>query len=81
MGEKPQGLTGVTQNKGRLKMRYINEKKALKQYDDFLDDVYDNVGIAGLAYATSEALKAIDPIAYRCGFLDWLDMEGLTIEK
>jgi len=62
-------------------MKYVNENKATKMYDDFLDEVYGDVEIAGLTYATSEVLKATDPIAYRCGFLDWLDMEGLTIEK
>jgi len=62
-------------------MKYVNENKAIKMYDSFLDEVYGDVEIAGLTYATSEALKTIDPIAYRCDFLDWLDMEGLTIEK
>jgi len=62
-------------------MKYVNKNKATKMYDDFLDEVYGDVEIAGLTCATSEVLKATDPIAYRCGFLDWLDMEGLTIEK
>jgi hypothetical protein len=44
-------------------------------YDDFLDEVYGTVKIAGLDYETSTALKNADEVAYRCGFSDWLDSE------
>ena len=44
-------------------------------YDDFLDEAYGNVTIAGLDYPTSQAQKEIDPIAYRCGKADVLDSE------
>jgi hypothetical protein len=42
-------------------------------YDVHLDEVYGTVSIAGLEYPTSQALGDIDPVAYRCGFADWLD--------
>lgn len=43
------------------------------KYDEFLDDVYDKVKIGAYEYATSMAIKEVDPVAYRCGFSDWLD--------
>lgn len=43
-------------------------------YDDMLDDTYGVVSIAGLEYSTtSDALKRLDPIAYRCGLSDYID--------
>jgi len=60
-------------------MRYISKYEALKMYDDFLDDVYGEVSVAGFKYFTSNILNAVDPVAYHQGFLDWLDMEELII--
>lgn len=42
-------------------------------YREMLDETYGTVKIAGLEYSTSDALKAVDPVAYRCGFSDWED--------
>lgn len=46
-----------------------------QRYDEFLDEVYGNVTVAGLEYQTSRTLKEIDPVAYRVGFGDWTDSE------
>jgi hypothetical protein len=42
-------------------------------YDDMLDDTYGVVSIAGMEYSTSDVLKRLDPIAYRCGLDDYID--------
>lgn len=42
-------------------------------YDDMLDDTHGIVSIAGMEYSTSDALKRLDPIAYRCGLTDYID--------
>jgi predicted nuclease with TOPRIM domain len=47
-------------------------------YDTFLDDCTGEVSIGSLSYSASEVLKAVDPIAYRCGFSDYVD--GLDVE-
>ena len=44
-------------------------------YDDMLDECYGTVTIAGYEYATSLALKELDPVAYRCGMADYIDSE------
>ena len=46
-----------------------------ERYDEMLDECYGTVSIAGLDYDTARTLKDVDPIAYRCGFCDWLDSE------
>lgn len=46
-----------------------------ERYDDMLDEM-GLVEIAGLDYAVSRALQAVDPIAYRCGMSDYADALG-----
>ncbi len=62
-------------------MRYMNEREATEAYNEMLNDCYPLVEICGWVYAPAFALKECDPIAYRCGFSDWLDAEGLTTDK
>lgn len=50
-----------------------SESDVTDLYDDLLDESYGPVSIAGFDYDTSSALSEIDPIAYRCGFLDYTD--------
>lgn len=58
----------------------ISEHDALIRYEEMLDEVYGNVTIGGYEYTTYHALRVIDPIAFRCGFNDWLDAEGIEVE-
>lgn len=57
---------------------YIEESEAYQQYDDMLDELYPNQILDILA---SRILKELDPIAYSCGFDDWLDANELTIDE
>lgn len=60
----------------------LTEDDLYDRYDDMLDEVTGEVEIAGYSYSASYAFKNIDPIAYRCGFGDWLDSEiGETVEE
>jgi len=51
--------------------------EALSEYNDMLDDVYGEF----MGYLASRILREIDPIAYRVGFHDWLDGEGIDIDS
>lgn len=42
-------------------------------FDEFLDEVYGEVRIGAYTYATSSALKNVDPIAYRIGLSEFED--------
>jgi len=59
---------------GRNQVLMNNGVDLVNAYDDMLDDVYGSVWIAGMTYNTSRVLSECDPIAYRCGFNDYLDM-------
>lgn len=53
--------------------------EAYARYDEMLDECCDEVRIGSLTYSPSWVLKMVDPIAYRCGFHDWLDAEELEV--
>lgn len=53
----------------------ITESEVERMYDDELDEYPVTIGL--LEYAGSHVLQKVDPIAYRCGFLDFLDSLGL----
>lgn len=57
----------------------IDEDKARDLYDEALDE-QGEVSIGTLTYQPSQVLKAVDPIAYRVGFSDWLDANEMTID-
>lgn len=55
---------------------YENYSEAIDAYDEYLNE-FSTVDVAGLDFAGSVVLFALDPIAYRVGFFDWLDDEGI----
>lgn len=40
-------------------------------FDDMLDEIYGEVNV-GVTFAASRVLSELDPIAYACGFNDWV---------
>ena len=41
------------------------------EYDEMLDEIYGDVEICGASYSSSQALKELDPVAYRCAKNDY----------
>ena len=64
----------------------ITERTALEMYEEMLDDCEGPVELCGMTYSASHVLREVDPVAYRCGFNDYVDsltdddifVEGLT---
>lgn len=46
---------------------------AIAAYDNMLDEIHGEP----MGYPASRILREIDPIAYRVGFHDWLDSDGI----
>ena len=55
----------------------LTELDVDSMYDDMLDECYDFAKIGGpfSHMLASKVLSECDPVAYRCGFTDWLDGE------
>ena len=49
----------------------MTQYEIMEAYDEMLNDVYGTVIIAGYEYDTAQALKEVDPIAYRVGMNDY----------
>jgi len=66
--------------------RLITKTEALEMFNEMLDDCEGPVELCGSTYSASYVLREIDPVAYRCGFNDYVDsltdddifVEGLT---
>ena len=43
-------------------------------YDEYLDESADEINIGKMHYSPSEVLKNVDPIAYRCGYDDYVNL-------
>ena len=53
--------------------QHIIDEMPGELYDESLDYCFDMVNVCGFKYYPSEALKRLDPIAYRCGYSDYTD--------
>lgn len=49
----------------------MNEVLLEEYFQDMLDECYQDVVIAGIAYAASVAFQRIDPVAYRVAMNDY----------
>ena len=59
--------------------QHYSEQDMVDQFEGMLDEVYGTVSVAGMEYGTARALKDLDPIAYRCWLLDYID--GAEVEE
>ncbi len=58
-------------------MNITTMSEAIEAYDDMLNETHEWPSVAGISFAPSDILRELDPIAYRCGFADWSDAEGI----
>ena len=65
-----------------FRFEVISEAEAVERYEDILD-CDGPVSIGTLSYARSYVLREVDPVAYRCGFNDFVDSlseDGIYVE-
>ena len=63
-------------------MRYVHHNTATQLYCYMLDESYPAVKIPGAGFMDmSTVLVRLDPIAYREGFLNYLDAQNLTTDE
>lgn len=62
-------------------MNYTTISETVDAYNEFLDEVYGITDIAGNLFDAHRVLEKLDPIAYKCGWLDWCDSEGIDTDE
>jgi hypothetical protein len=50
----------------------ISDRELHERFDSSLNECLETVKIGTLEYEPAETLRAVDPVAYRCEFSDWL---------
>lgn len=50
-------------------------------YDECIREMTGGVNLLGIDYDPATILNAVDPIAYKCGWLDWCDAEGIDTDE
>ena len=53
----------------------LTDEDLLNQYDEMIDECNETPKVGNCEMRPSKFLEENDPIAYRCGFVDWLDSE------
>ena len=53
----------------------LTDSELHDMYDNMIDECSEPVRIGSLTYTPSDVLRTVDPVAYRCGFNDWLDSQ------
>lgn len=59
--------------------QWIEDQSIEEEYLNMLNDCYPMVSICGYDYYQGDALKELDPIAFRCGMNDWSAEEFVEI--
>lgn len=52
----------------------------VEAYREFLNEIEHNVTIAGCTYDPARVLEEVDPIAFRCGYLDYADSMDINVD-
>lgn len=61
---------------------YDTISETLTAYDDMLDEIYGTpLEDMGIYMQPSDILRELDPTAYKCGWLDWCDAEGIDTDE
>lgn len=62
-------------------MTYTALSSAVAAFKDMIDEVYPEAEVMGLNYLPSRVLDELDPVAFKCYFLDWADSEGIDTDE
>ena len=55
--------------------------ESVAAYNDMINEVDGPVVIAGMEFDPAHALNELDPIAYKCGWIDYMDSLGIDTDE
>lgn len=60
---------------------FTSISESVEAYDDMLNEVYTWSDVGGISFAPSDILNKFDPIAYKCGWIDYMDSLGVDTDE
>lgn len=62
-------------------MTYLTISETVEAYDECIRENTGTVELFGYEFDPADALNKLDPIAYKCGWIDWCDAEGIDTDE
>lgn len=62
-------------------MSYETISETVEAYNELLNSSLEWPSVLGYEFAPSDILRTFDPIAYKCGWIDWCDAEGIDTDE
>lgn len=59
---------------------YKSISATVAAYDDMLNEIHEWARVGWTDFAPADILRALDPIAYKCGWIDRCDAEGIDTD-
>ena len=55
------------------KYQVLTESEAMESFDELLNDCHAEYTMGYLSFSPADILKTMDPVAYRCDFVDYVN--------
>lgn len=62
-------------------MNITKMSELVEVYRDLVNEYESTVVVQGMEFDPSEVLEKLDPIAFREGYLDYADAEGIDVDE
>lgn len=60
---------------------YSTISETVSVYNECIRENVEELDIFGVTFDPADALNRLDPIAYKCGWIDWCDSEGIDTDE
>jgi len=71
----------IEKKKAELESFELDPDDYEEQYRELLRDMTGDVVVCGLTFDAARIVEELDPTAFRCGLLDYMDGEDVTQDK
>lgn len=62
-------------------MSYTTISETVSAYDEMLNEIHEYARVGWTDFAPADILRELDPIAYKTGWIDWCDSEGIDTDE
>ena len=62
-------------------LKDLEDRNKKDEYDEWLDDLHEPYKVGCCEFSASQVLSELDPIAYDCGYYDFVESERYYYEE